>query len=180
MEQEIRAIDTKADVVFFGDSLTERGLWSELFPQLRISNRGVGGYRLLQIAKMVDETRGPIRVAVLMGGVNDIYAGHRYETIADDYKTLIKSITSKSSHTVVESTLFTSNAAKNEITVRLNKTIQADCQAVPTCEYLDMNRVLAPSGKLEPKDTVDGVHLNGSRYALWATALRPYVQPVQE
>ena len=34
---------------------------------------------------------------------------------------------------------------------------------------------MAPSGELEPRFSRDGIHLNGEGYAVWKTAIMPYL-----
>jgi len=42
------------DVVFIGDSITDGAEWEDLFPSLKIANRGIGGDRTDGVLKRLD------------------------------------------------------------------------------------------------------------------------------
>src|SRR5262249_33672293 len=46
-------LPTGPDVFMLGDSLTEQGPWSELFPTVFVANRGIGGDTLEAVRKRV-------------------------------------------------------------------------------------------------------------------------------
>jgi lysophospholipase L1-like esterase len=41
--------------------------------------------------------------------------------------------------------------------------------------FIDLNKVLAPSGILEAKYSLDQLHLTAEGYSLWQAEIRPYL-----
>ncbi len=64
---------TKGDIIFVGNSITDGGEWSELFNDLKIKNRGISGDITAGVISRIDEVsnRKPSKV-FLMIGVNDL------------------------------------------------------------------------------------------------------------
>ena len=60
-------------VVFLGDSITEGGLWEELFPDLWILNRGIGGDTTVDLRERLDDAINEPRVVSLLIGTNDLH-----------------------------------------------------------------------------------------------------------
>ena len=46
---------TKGDIIFIGNSITDGGEWSELFNDLRVKNRGISGDISAGVIKRIDE-----------------------------------------------------------------------------------------------------------------------------
>ena len=67
---------TKADIIFIGNSITDGGEWSELFNNVKIKNRGISGDISAGVIKRLDEVvkRKPAKV-FLMIGTNDLARG---------------------------------------------------------------------------------------------------------
>jgi hypothetical protein len=54
-------------VLFLGDSITEGGLWSDLFPDLPTSNRGIGGEASYDLLERLDSAvNDPIAVSLMI------------------------------------------------------------------------------------------------------------------
>ena len=64
---------TKEDIIFLGNSITDGGEWSEQFADLRIKNRGISGDITIGVLNRLDEiyTRQPEKVFLLIG-TNDL------------------------------------------------------------------------------------------------------------
>ncbi len=73
-----------------GDSLTEQGLWSEMFPEHTIANRGVGSDTTADVLARMDTILAtkPER-AFIMLGVNDLALGKPY---MDNYNRIISEL----------------------------------------------------------------------------------------
>ena len=64
---------TRRNIVMLGNSLTERGFWSEYFPDKRVLNRGIGGDRIVgMLARLDPIVGGQPRAIFIMAGVNDL------------------------------------------------------------------------------------------------------------
>lgn len=163
------------DVVMMGDSLTERGEWSELLPSsILVANRGIGGDtigNMLARAAVVLSVH-PKRIYV-MAGINDLV--HMQERLPmtellQQYQTLVNTLGSEGAEVIVQSTLFVSTtraAFVNPRVAELNAGMKRYC-ARARCDYIDVNAKLAPRGVLLSKYSGDGVHLAPAGYLAWA------------
>jgi len=173
-----RKADTLAELVFVGDSLTELGEWAELFPGTTTANRGIGGDNTVALAKRLDAL-GDISqsTVVLMIGINDMLAlAATPDEVAARYGAILGDLTGRARHVVVQSTLPVTapeDTAVNANIALLNDRIRALC--TEKCSYLDLETLRMPDGSLHPDVTIDGVHLNGTGYLAWATALRDHL-----
>lgn len=71
------------DIVFLGDSITEGGPWDELFPDLPVRNRGVGGDTTDGVlARLEQVTRAQPAKVFLLIGTNDLFRGTSGSEIA--------------------------------------------------------------------------------------------------
>jgi hexosaminidase len=64
---------TKEDIIFLGNSITDGGEWSEQFADLKIKNRGISGDITAGVLNRLDEvySRRPAKVFLLIG-TNDL------------------------------------------------------------------------------------------------------------
>ena len=60
-------------VLFLGDSITEAGLWPDLFPELRTTNRGIGGEATYDLIDRVDDALNDPAAVSLLIGTNDLH-----------------------------------------------------------------------------------------------------------
>nr|CAC9119752.1 GDSL-like Lipase/Acylhydrolase [Citrobacter werkmanii] len=61
------------DIVMLGDSITERGHWQDMFPDVRIGNRGIGGDDTNGILERIATIKATgAKQVFLMVGTNDI------------------------------------------------------------------------------------------------------------
>lgn len=173
-----RKSDHRAELVFVGDSLTEFGEWSELFPDHTTANRGIGGDNTRSLMDRLD-VLGDISqsTVMLMIGINDFLAlGDTAEEVAGRYEIILRDLIGRARHVVVQSTLpvgAPEGTAVNADIAELNAAIQRLC--AEKCSYLDLATLRMPDGSLHPDTTIDGVHLNGTGYLAWSTALRDHL-----
>jgi lysophospholipase L1-like esterase len=173
-----RKSEHHAQLVFVGDSLTEFGEWSELFPGTTTANRGIGGDNTRALAERLDAL-GDISqsTVMLMIGINDFLAlGATPDEVAVRYEAILRNLGARARHVVVQSTLPVAppaSTAVNADIAALNAAIRRLC--IDKCSYLDLATLRMPDGSLHPDTTIDGVHLNGTGYLAWATALRDHL-----
>ena len=66
----------QVDVVMIGDSITQNAIWSEIFPNIKIANRGLVGDTTEDILKRMDTILSvQPKKALIMVGTNDINIG---------------------------------------------------------------------------------------------------------
>ncbi len=165
-------------VVMLGDSITDRGEWSELFPGISIVNRGIGrdtSYGVLQRISQVIQSR-PQKV-FLMIGINDINRGFKPQDILENYEQIVTKLLQADIQVYIESVLYTHsrNDRANEVIAELNRSLSELARTSNKVEFIDLNRVLASNARLSRKYSRDGLHLNGSGYKAWAQEISPYL-----
>lgn len=181
----------KSDVVMIGDSLTEHVIWSEIFTQKRIANRGVGGDKGTNILARMDTILNvkPSK-ALIMFGINDFYTDIPVENIFSNYKKIVTILRNQGVEVLIQSTLECSlplnTEDKNprrlkcvdilENIRRLNKLLEqyADDRGL---SFININANLSSEEKgLLHKYSYDGVHLLGEGYLVWANQIKSYVE----
>jgi lysophospholipase L1-like esterase len=150
-----------------GDSITAGGRnWGSPFNSL---NFGGNGYTAWQIEKQIPFAAkfSPARIFIL-AGTNDILGKRPFDPFLfeQDYLSLITRATETKARIIVTLIPYTTNAkytasitAANQIILKLTHD-----RGIAT---LDLNKHIAPNGTLDPKYTVDGVHLNTAAYTIW-------------
>lgn len=166
------------DVVMFGDSLTERGHWQDMFPEVRIGNRGIGGDdtsgMLARVAAV--EATGAKKVFI-MAGTNDLSRRAAPDIIAKNIIAIAKKFSLKGITPVIQSTIFSGEQrkGKNPKIRQINELLELNAQANGFL-YLDVNRFIAPDGYLKNQYTVDGTHLTVEGYQVWKKALERFIK----
>jgi len=170
--------DQEKEIVWMGDSITDGGEWSELFPGLRTLNRGISSdntfgmlYRINEVAK-----RKPVKLFLLIG-INDIARNIPNEVILRNYVQLIDSIQMQSPNTqiFIQTILPTNNAYtqfknhqnKTEQIAEVNNGLKMMCQQ-RGLQLVDLFTAMSDAeGKLDSRYTNDGLHLTGAGYQRW-------------
>lgn len=174
-------------IVMLGNSLTERGCWSEYFPGTDILNRGIGGDIFAGMLDRVEEImRNRPSKVFIMAGANDILF-HQIsgQDLQANYRKLLAAIKRQQpnckiymssvlpvNETIKPENTFLSN--KNNTIVAMNKLIKG-IAASSGATYIDLHPHLLKEAVLNPAFTEDGVHLNEKGYLVWAAQLKTYV-----
>jgi hypothetical protein len=161
------ALTNQTDVVFLGDSITAQGLWSELFPDYTVANRGIGGDTSNGIYKRLDSIiKSNPKTVFLMLGINDIAQGVTVPDIFERYQQIVKRLKSNNIEVVIQSTLLTNTDELNGSVNKLNGLLKALAHKKEIV-YIELNETLAHAGKLSSKVSPDGVHLYDHAYLQW-------------
>ncbi|MFE2960118.1 GDSL-type esterase/lipase family protein [Nocardia tengchongensis] len=163
-------------VVFFGDSITEGGLWDEWFPQLRPVNRGIGG-------NTIDDLRGRLDTAIdapaaifLLIGTNDLGLGRSPGQVGDNLRKLVAELRERAPHAPLHVQSVMPRKAKFADRIREVNSAAWEIAAEADATYIDLWPALADAnGALRPEFTRDGLHLSGAGYAAWIEVLRTHV-----
>ena len=179
--------DTKNEIVFLGNSITDGAEWYELLGNRRIRNRGISAdvtegilLRLDAITKLK-----PAKIFIMIG-VNDISRNITTAQITANYRTILERIRTESPKTKVyiESVLPV-NPATGMALNHTNKTAQimelnGKLKEMATefgHTYIDLFSLMADSENHLPRRySIDGLHLSYEGYRVWAEAIRPYVR----
>lgn len=179
--------DTKNEIVFLGNSITDGAEWYELLGNKRIRNRGISAdvtagilIRLDAITKLK-----PSKIFIMIG-VNDLSRNMTVSEITANYRTILERIKSESPKTkvYVESVLPVNPATglalnhtnKTELIMELNgKLTELATEFGHT--YIDLFSIMADANNHLPrKYSIDGLHLSYEGYRVWTEAIRPYVR----
>ncbi|MEY7998781.1 GDSL-type esterase/lipase family protein [Clostridium sp. Mt-5] len=164
------------DIVFLGDSITNRSEWEELFNNPNIKNRGIDGDTTNGILNRLNTiTRGHPEKIFLMIGINDVLHKKEPSYILDNYKQILNEIRMDSPDTTiyVESILPNNNIRSNRDVKFLNEELRK--LSGNKIIYIDLFDKFVKDNKLSSKYTYDGTHLNGRGYLIWKQQIYQYV-----
>lgn len=165
------------DLVFVGDSITELADWQDLFPSHIIANRGIGGDTSDGVLERMDSIiNTQANKAFVMIGINDISRGIDVEITFKNYQAIITQLQTANMEVVVQSVLYTDgNRLSNQLVTELNQLLQWYCKQ-KNIRFIELNQILASSGELTSQFSLDGIHLNGQGYQLWADVIRGEIE----
>ena len=174
------------DIIFLGNSLTDRTDWNELLQLPQARNRGISGDITYGIwDRLAEVTEGkPAKVFILIG-INDISRNIPDSAIIHNYQRIIQKIQKESPGTKIywqtllpvnnDFTQFKNHYNKDEHILNINSHIKQLGKQY-ALEVIDLYpHFLDEENKLEKKFTEDGLHLNAEGYKVWAGILKKYL-----
>lgn len=168
------------DIVFLGASIIQHCEWSELFENCRIKNRGIAGDTTFDVIDRLESIlKGQPQKVFLMVGLNDLLTETPIASILANYETIIIKLKSDSPNSkfYIMSILPVSmneNNINDRIT-RLNKKTRDVCLK-NDCTFVDLHFLFqSTDGRLNPKLTTDGIHLNADGYFLLKNAVGDFI-----
>ena len=180
--QEITQFDLftpDVDIVFVGDSVTAGGNWHDMFPNVRLANRGVGGETTREIALRLDEiSELTPRVVFLMAGINDIYRNDNVDNIVDSFNDVVTTMTEVRSveSIYLQSTLECRKCGVgrlSEIKV-LNARLETIANEYEHVHFVNLNQAFSDGNGILEQFSSDGIHLNPYGYEVWREVIEPY------
>lgn len=173
----------KADILFLGNSITERGEWHELLPGRKVANRGIGGDNTFGVLARLDGViaQRPKKLFLLIG-INDIGRGLPVEVILNNYRSILTKLTQGLPKTkiIVESVLPMNESKlaydylknKADKVKALNEGIE-ELASEFHLPYLNLHELFADEhGVLKAGYTKDGIHLLPEAYVDWVAWLK--------
>ncbi|MEZ8366794.1 SGNH/GDSL hydrolase family protein [Vibrio cyclitrophicus] len=173
-----RHFSPNADLVVFGDSITEWAPWADIFRDVSMVNRGLAGDTTTGMLRRIDTTLNvKPKLVCFMAGINDLAQGYSVDHIYQNYIEMLTTWRAQGITILVQSTLHVGNKLQglNPQVSELNKRLQAYCEQ-HDIEFLDVNRVLAPNQLLSNEYSCDDLHLNAKAYQVWAEILQPKIK----
>ena len=174
--------DTKGEIVFLGNSITDIGEWSEIWQNPKVKNRGISGDITYGVLARLDEVLSskPKKLFVMIG-INDIARNISDAVIISNYRRLIDRVQSESPKTqlVMQSVLptndqfkpFKNHYGKDDHIRAVNEGLRK-LSAERGVGFVDLYpHFLDAAGRLDKQYTNDGLHLNGPGYMLWKKLL---------
>jgi lysophospholipase L1-like esterase len=175
---EVIPIDSN-DIVFIGNSITERCEWSELFHNGEIINRGISGDATTGVMQRLFEvTQCCPRKIFLEIGINDLLLKKYSSEIASNIDSIVSIIEKDCPVTklYILSVLPVNNwkGLSNDTIQILNHKIKniANSRYIT---FIDLYPYFVLDNNLKPNYYFDGLHLNGSGYLLLRKILEPYL-----
>lgn len=174
----LRQMNAKADIVFFGDSLTYYGDFSQVFPDKMVCNLGLRGDTIQGMIDRVEQVKmlEPDTVYV-MAGINDVddnsqdMFGRKFEELLQRIKTnLPLSELFIYSILPVNDLLFSVSCNNNQI-CNCNNQIERIAKEY-NITYLDLFSIYEDNGMMPEFLTLDGIHLSKGGYSKWYNLLK--------
>lgn len=173
---------TKDDIIFLGNSITDGGEWTEMFADLKIKNRGISGDITAGVLNRLDEVynRKPAKVFLLIG-TNDLARNISPDSVLKNIFWIASLLKEKSPQTklYVQSIFpvnekfgkFSGHTSKKPQIIETNRFLW---NYAPQYGYYykDVFSALTDStGRLNTAYTNDGLHLTGAGYIKWKEAI---------
>lgn len=179
--------DTKNEIIFLGNSITEGGDWKALFPNKNVINRGISGdvtdgilFRLNEIT-----TSKPSKVFLLIG-TNDMARGKSIDYVLENTEKIILQIKQQSKNTKIylQSILpinpnvgknFSGHKSNHQKIIKANKRLKSLAKT-HQLKYINLHKSMR-NGKqhIKSKFTYDGLHLSESGYKKWKKVISKYM-----
>lgn len=177
--------NTKKEIIFLGNSITDGCEWSELFQNIEIKNRGISGdvtegvlFRLNEVTES-----HPAKIFLLIG-INDLALGISRDTVFSNICLIATKIKKHSPKTEVfiQSILpvnpgfgkFTGHCSKTSEIVWINEQLETWCLQTGM-HYVDLfsKFKIGEDKFMNPLFTNDGLHLTGMGYQIWKDIVKP-------
>jgi len=179
--------DTKGEIIFLGNSITDGGEWCELLTNPKAKNRGISGDTTDGVLFRLGEvTRSKPAKVFLLIGINDLSRGVSRDTVYLNICRIAQKIRKDSPKTQVyiqsilpvndSFGLFKNHTNKTDDVLWVNAQLKTCC-AKEQFQYIDLYSrfKMVDSERLNPQLTNDGLHLTGDGYFLWAEIIKPYI-----
>ena len=179
--------DTRNEIVFLGNSITDGAEWFELLQNKKCRNRGISGDVTEGILLRLDGvTRLKPSAIFILIGINDLSRNISVDEITGRYREILQRIQKETPRTkvYVQSVMPVNPATggntrlerKTELIIELNGRLQALAKEFGLT-YIDLFTPLADKNNLLPKRySIDGLHLSYEGYSVWAGILRQYIK----
>lgn len=179
--------DTKNEIVFLGNSITDGAEWFELLGNKRCRNRGISADVTAGVLLRLDAvTKLKPSSIFIMIGINDISRNVSVDSVMVNYRMILERIRTETPGTsvFVESVLpvnpgvgrYPALQNKTEVIMELNRRLR-ELASEFGHTYIDLFSVMADAkNQLPRKYSIDGLHLTYEGYRVWTEAIRKYVR----
>ena len=182
---------SKNDIIFLGNSITDGAEWSELFNDINIKNRGISGDITAGIIHRLNNiTNGHPAKIFLLIGTNDLARNIPTDSVVKNILIISSYIKQESPSTklFIQSLLpvndvynkFPTHTDKGKEIKQVNEQL---LQNANQYHYTFINLYSAfcdANDKFKSNLTNDGLHLKGEAYLLWKHVVYPFVYDLQQ
>lgn len=174
--------DTKDEIIFLGNSITDIGEWAEIWNNIHVKNRGVSSDNTFGVLARLDEVLSsrPAKIFIMIG-INDIARNIPDTVILKNYQKIIDRVAKESPATqlFVQSILpvnkafadFKNHQNKDEHIIWANTHLQTYCNEKHIRFVNLYPYFLDENNQLSKQFTNDGLHLNGNGFMNWKSIL---------
>ncbi|MEL6529904.1 MAG: GDSL-type esterase/lipase family protein [Pseudomonadota bacterium] len=175
-------LETKAQIVMAGDSITASGRWDELFPEASIINRGVPGDRVGGLLARVDDIlkAQPAKVFVMIG-INDVAARNTNGQILERYDALVDRLSEDGAQVFVQSVITcrdtqynTCNEAMRTQVGELNAALAGMAES-KSATFIDLDGRFSDENGVLERLSIDGIHPGSAGFEEWRAAIAPHL-----
>jgi lysophospholipase L1-like esterase len=178
--------DTRNEIVFLGNSITDGAEWFELLQNKRCRNRGISGDVTEGILLRLDGvTKLKPSAIFLLIGINDLSRNISIDEITGRYREILRRIQTETPKTkvYVQSVMPVNPATggnkrlegKTDLIIELNGRLQILAEEFGLT-YIDLFTPLAENNLLPRRYSIDGLHLSYDGYSVWTGILRQYIK----
>ncbi|BBE20181.1 beta-lactamase [Aquipluma nitroreducens] len=180
--------DTKGEIIFLGNSITDGGEWAELFGNKNVKNRGISGDTTDGVLFRLGEvTKSKPKIVFLLIGINDLSRGIPKDSVLSNICSIALKIKKDSPETkvFVQSILpvnpiyglFKTHTNKTDEVMWINAQLKNWCEK-EHFQFIDLfsHFKCIDSNLLNPELTNDGLHLKGEGYLLWMKIIKLYLK----
>lgn len=169
----LRQMNAKADIVFFGDSLTYYGDFSSVFPDKVVCNLGLRGDTIQGMIDRVEQVKmlDP-KVIYLMAGINDVASctPERFKIQFENLVTITQRVIPNAviiilSLLPVNDKDFVISCTNNQVRA-CNIEIKKVADFYHLC-FIDLFSIYENETVLHKNETIDGIHLTQQAYKRW-------------
>ncbi len=167
------------DIVFLGDSITEGGPWEEVFPDLQVRNRGVGGDTSEGVLKRLEQvTRAEPAKVFLLIGTNDLYRGVSEDEIVGNITEILDRLKQETPDTEVYLQSVLPRARSFRAPIEALNARLSEVALEHGSAWVDLYPAfLDPeTGGIRAELSNDELHLLGPGYALWKEQIEMQVR----
>lgn len=165
-----------AGIYFLGDSHMEQCEWAEIFPGIKLANRGIPGETTTMLLQRIPGLLPDSCQVFLQIGINDLLSGMAPDQLLDNYKRIVQQLQKQQVQllpTLIFPTYYKPDV--NKKVVEVNQLL-AQYFTENGIQFLDINQKLQANGKLSLDYSWDGIHLNAMGYRIWARAMQPSIE----
>jgi lysophospholipase L1-like esterase len=153
--------------------------WQELFPSIKVHNRGIGGESTASLLARLPQTFGDASSLqiFLQCGVNDLFAEIPVDSIVANHARILEF--AKARNIRLMPTLVFYLRFMPDLNVRV-KTLNQKLKKLYSSngiQAIDLNPRISEGDCLSKTYSNDGVHLNGAGYKIWAEEIRLQLKP---
>ena len=179
--------DTRNEIVFLGNSITDGAEWFELLQNKRCRNRGISGDVTEGILLRLDGVTKLKPAAIfLLIGINDLSRNISVDEITGRYREILQRIQKETPGTkvYVQSVMPVNPATggnkrlegKTELIIELNGRLQTLAKEFGLI-YIDLFTPLSDNNNLLPRRySIDCLHLSYEGYRIWAETIKEFVR----